>query len=43
MKFFCVKTRIFAAKVYFLLGDAKLFHRFNSSENIKRGTTNRAP
>ena len=34
MKFFCVKTRIFAAKVYFLLGDAKLFHRFNSSENI---------
>ena len=36
MKFFCVKTRIFAAKVYFLLGDAKLFHRFNSSENIKK-------
>lgn len=36
MTFFCVKTRIFAAKVYFLLGDAKLFHRFNSSENIKK-------
>ena len=43
MTFFCVKTRIFATKVHFLLGDAKLFHRFNSSENIKRGTTNRAP
>ena len=36
MTFFCVKTRIFAAKVHFLLGDAKLFHRFNSSENIKK-------
>ena len=36
MTFFCVKTHIFAAKVYFLLGDAKLFHRFNSSENIKK-------
>ena len=36
MTFFCVKTRIFATKVHFLLGDAKLFHRFNSSENIKK-------
>ena len=36
MTFFRVKTHIFAAKVYFLLGDAKLFHRFNSSENIKK-------
>ena len=29
---FCVKTRIFAAKVHFLLDNAKLFHRFSSSE-----------
>ena len=29
---FCVKTRIFAAKVHFLLDNAKLFHRFNSLE-----------
>ena len=43
MKFFCVKTRIFAAKVYFLLGDAKLFHRFNSSENIKKGHDQSCP
>ena len=43
MTFFCVKTHIFAAKVYFLLGDAKLFHRFNSSENIKKGHDQSCP
>ena len=43
MTFFCVKTRIFVAKVHFLLGDAKLFHRFNSSENTKKGHDQSCP
>ena len=43
MTFFCVKTRIFATKVHFLLGDAKLFHRFNSSENTKKGHDQSCP
>ncbi len=33
---FCVKTHIFAAKVHFLLDNAKVFHRFKLFRNIKR-------
>ena len=36
MTFFCVKTRFSVANIRFLLDNAKLFHRFNSSENIKK-------
>ena len=32
MTFFCVKTRFSVANIRFLLDNAKLFHRFNSSE-----------
>ena len=32
MTFFCVKTRFSVANIHFLLDNAKLFHRFNSSE-----------
>ena len=43
MTFFCVMTQFSVANIRFLLDNAQLFHRFNSSETIKKGHEQSCP